>query len=226
MLLPRIRQPTRTLIRCFTSTPTCHGYISNIGRMPVPVPRTVVLTPSATEVTVNGPLGTTSVPLKPYVRLNLPQPDILNVSVEDGAVKEQRQMWGTTRTLIHNAIVGMSEGFTLPVYLVGVGYRAALEPDPRGTTEGNNGQRLNLKLGFSHSIFLPIPAHIKAEVPLPTKIILSCTDKHQLGLFAAKVRRFRPPEPYKGKVRSLADCSCPSPHPMCRAFLWAMKLFG
>jgi len=56
-----------------------------------------------------------------------------------------------------------------------------------------------MKLGFSHSVLVPVPAHIKAEVPLPTKIILSCTDKHQLGLFAAKVRKWRPPEPYKGK---------------------------
>lgn len=109
-------------------------------------------------------------------------------------------MWGTTRTLIHNAVMGMTEGYTLPVYLVGVGYRAAIEPDPRGTTEGNSGQRLNMKLGFSHAVFVPIPAYIKADLPLPTKIVLSCTDKSQLGQFAANVRKWRPPEPYKGKV--------------------------
>ena len=112
-------------------------------------------------------------------------------------------MWGTTRTLINNAIIGMTEGFTVPLYLVGVGYRAALEDDPCGTTEGNSGKRLNMKVGFSHSVYVPIPKHIKAEVPLPTKIVLSCTDKHQLGLYAAKVRAWRPPEPYKGKVCSL-----------------------
>ena len=109
-------------------------------------------------------------------------------------------MWGTTRTLIDNAIVGMTQGFSVPLYLVGVGYRAALEDDPRGTTEGNSGKRLNMKLGYSHSVLVPVPAHIKAEVPSPTKIVLSCTDKHQLGLFAAKVRSFRGLEPYKGKV--------------------------
>ena len=95
----------------------------------------------------------------------------------------------------------MTEGFNVPLYLVGVGYRAALEDDPRGTENGGGGKRLNMKLGFSHSVFVPIPPHIKAEVPTATKIILSCTDKHQLGLFAAKVRKWRPPEPYKGKVR-------------------------
>lgn len=109
-------------------------------------------------------------------------------------------MWGTTRTLIHNAIVGVTEGFTVPVYLVGVGYRAALEDDPRGTTQGGSGKRLNMKLGYSHSVFLPVPTHVKVEVPLPTKLVLTCTDKHQLGLFAAKIREYRKPEPYKGKV--------------------------
>lgn len=114
-------------------------------------------------------------------------------------------MWGTTRTLIHNAIIGMTEGFNVPIFLVGVGYRATLEDDPRGTTEGNSGKRLNMKLGYSHSVLVPIPTYIKAEVPLPTKILLSCTDKHLLGLFAAKVRKWRPPEPYKGKVRVLKN---------------------
>lgn len=118
-------------------------------------------------------------------------------------------MWGTTRTLIHNAIIGMTEGFTVPLYLVGVGYRAAIEDDPRGTTEGNSGKRIHMKVGYSHSVLVPIPAYIKAEVPLPTKIVLSCTDKHLLGLFAAKVREWRKPEPYKGKV-SLSQKNHPS----------------
>lgn len=200
-MLTRIQQPATSLNRFFSSSACRQGHISHIGRAPVAVPPAIVLTPSPSEVTVKGPLGTTSVPLKPYVQLSFPKPNTLSVTVEDAKVKEQRQMWGTTRTLIHNAIVGMTEGYTTPLYLVGVGYRAALEDDPRGTTEGNSGKRLNMKLGFSHSVLVPIPAYIKAEVPLPTKIILSCTDKHLLGLFAAKVREWRKPEPYKGKVR-------------------------
>lgn len=95
----------------------------------------------------------------------------------------------------------MTEGFSVPVYLVGVGYRVALEEDPRGTTDGGNGRRLNMKLGYSHSVLVPIPSYIKAEVPSATKIVLFCTDKHLLGLFAAKIRGYRKPEPYKGKVR-------------------------
>jgi large subunit ribosomal protein L6 len=134
--------------------------------------------------------------------LSNPEPTVLALAVQDAKKKNQRQMWGLTRTLIANAITGMTEGFTVPLHLVGVGYRAALESDPRGTTDGGNGQRLNMKLGYSHTVFVPIPAHIKAEVPAPTKIILHCTDKHLLGLFAAKVRAWRKPEPYKGKVRN------------------------
>jgi len=133
------------------------------------------------------------------MKLSHPEENILSIAVDDAEVKVQRQMWGTTRTLISNAITGMSEGFTTPVYLVGVGFRAALEDDPRGTQDGNNGKRLNMKVGHSHPIFVPIPKHITAEVPSATKIVLSCNDKHLLGLFAAKIRSFRKPEPYKGK---------------------------
>ena len=107
-------------------------------------------------------------------------------------------MWGLTRTLIQNAITGMTEGFSVPLYLEGVGYRAAIEPDPRSAE--SNGRRLNMKLGYSHSVLVPIPSYIKAEVQSPTVILLSCLDKQKLGNFAATVRRWRPPEPYKGKV--------------------------
>lgn len=132
--------------------------------------------------------------------VKFPVENTMAVAVEDSEIKEQRQMWGTTRTLISNAITGVSDGFAVPVFLVGVGYRVALEDDPRGTKGGGNGQRLNMKLGYSHSVYVPIPPHIKAEVPSPTKISLFCTDKHQLGLFSSKIRSYRKPEPYKGKV--------------------------
>lgn len=161
------------------------------------------MTPTKLEVT--GPLGSTFVPLEPYMHLTPTENGLVALSVDDATLKKQRSMWGLTRTLINNAIVGMTEGFNVPLYLMGVGYRAALEDDPRGTENGGGGKRLNMKLGFSHSVFVPIPPHIKAEVPTATKIVLSCTDKHQLGLFAAKVRKWRPPEPYKGKVRLVSD---------------------
>jgi large subunit ribosomal protein L6 len=135
------------------------------------------------------------------MKISNPKPDTIALTVEDAEVKEQRQMWGTTRTLIANAIQGMTEGFTVPLYLVGVGFRAAVEADPRAPESGIKAQRINMKVGHSHNIIVPIPPYIKAETPIPTKIVLSCTDKHLLGLFAAKIREYRKPEPYKGKVR-------------------------
>lgn len=95
----------------------------------------------------------------------------------------------------------MTEGFNTPLYLVGVGYRAAMEADPLGKRPGWTGERLNMKIGYSHSVFIPVPDHVKVQVASPTKILLSCNDKQALGLFAASIRKWRPPEPYKGKVR-------------------------
>jgi large subunit ribosomal protein L6 len=190
-------------IRSFSSSPLTRGHTSNIGKTPIKFQQSVSFKATPTSLAVTGPLGTTSVPLEPYMTLGFPTPDTLTLSVENAELKKQRCMWGLTRTLIQNAVTGMTDGFSVPLYLVGVGYRAALEADPRGKCEGTSGMRLNMKLGFSHPVVLPVPDHIKAEVPHPTKIVLSCTDKHMLGLFAAKVRKWRPPEPYKGKVSRL-----------------------
>ncbi|CCM01872.1 uncharacterized protein FIBRA_03943 [Fibroporia radiculosa] len=195
-----IRQQLQHALRSFSSSASASAaYVSNIGKTPISFPAGVTLTPSSTALCVQGPLGTTSVPLQPYMELSFTDTNTVALTVADASEKKQRSMWGLTRTLIYNAIVGMTEGFKVPLYLVGVGYRAALEADPRGAGDGRSGQRLNMKLGFSHPVFVSVPDHIKAEVPLPTKIMLSCTDKHLLGLFAAKVRKWRPPEPYKGK---------------------------
>lgn len=197
-MLPR--PPLVSLARAFSTSASVGKHVSHIGRNPIKYPPSVVLTPSVTELTITGPLGTTSIPLRPYMQITNTKPDTVAVEVEDAEIKEQRQMWGTTRTLIANAIQGVTEGFTVPLYLVGVGFRAAVETDPRAAASGVKAQRINMKVGHSHNIVVPIPPHIKVEVPIPTKIVLSCTDKHQLGLFAAKIREYRKPEPYKGKV--------------------------
>lgn len=196
------RGSLRQALRSFSSSAPARGHTSHIGKAPIPVPSTVTLNPTLTRLEVTGPLGTTYVPLEPFMNLAFTDPNTVALAVENAEVKKQRSMWGLTRTLISNAITGMTEGFTVPLYLVGVGYRCALEDDPRGTEFGGSGKRLNMKLGFSHPVYVPIPPHITAEVPTATKIVVSCTDKHQLGLFAAKVRKYRPPEPYKGKVSS------------------------
>ncbi|KAH9950541.1 ribosomal protein L6 [Amylocystis lapponica] len=198
-MIVRHWQQLHQAVRSFSSSASHHAHISHIGKAPVRFPPTVTLTPSPTAVAVQGPLGTTSVPLHPYMRLAFPDPHTLALTVDDASEKKQRAMWGLTRTLIANAVEGMTVGFTVPVHLVGVGYRAALEPDPRGAGAGRGGTRLNMKLGFSHAVYVSVPPHIRAEVPAPTRIVLSCTDKHLLGLFAAQVRKWRPPEPYKGK---------------------------
>ena len=218
--------------RTFSTSLNAHaGHPCYIGRSPVPYPPSVTVVPTPTALQINGPLGKTSVPLEPYMTISIKSPPAshaavqadnkgktkdtglvpsVSISVAEPQARKQRSMWGLTRTLIANAITGMTEGFTIPLHLVGVGYRAALEPDPRPaaiiTKEGGgaSGQgppmRLNMKLGYSHSVFVPIPPYIKAEVPIPTRIMLSCNDKQKLGLFAAKVRNWRKPEPYKGKV--------------------------
>lgn len=225
-MILRWQAEARQAFRSFHSSAVASGLVSNIGKKPIVYPPTVSLEPTPTAVSVKGPLGETFVPLHPFLKLTNTAPNTLSVAVENPKERKQRAMWGLTRTLIHNAIIGMTEGFTTPVYLVGVGYRAALEADPRGKGEGRSGQRLNMKLGFSHSVFMSVPEHIKIEVPQPTKIVLSCTDKHKLGLFAAQIRRLRPPEPYKGKVRSVINPRCLSVYPVYRASLWGTRGSG
>lgn len=199
-LLARAAPRASTQLRAFsTSTRVLKD---NIGKLPIPLPAGVSIIALPTLLQVIGPLGTASVPLEPYVRITQPSTTEILVGVEDRDIKRQRAMWGTTRSLIANAITGTSTGFSVPLFLVGVGYRAALEVDPR--VEGGQGQRLRMNLGYSHTVYVPVPEGIKAEVPSATKISLFSTDKHALGLFAAEVRAWRKPEPYKGKVR---DCA-------------------
>jgi large subunit ribosomal protein L6 len=210
--------------RPFSSSTITQAHTSNIGKAPIKFQSSTSFKCTPASLSVTGPLGTTSVPLEPYMTVDFPNPDTLSLAVENAEVKKQRSMWGLTRTLIQNAVTGMTEGFTVPLYLVGIGYRAALEEDPRGKVEGSNGMRLNMKLGFSHPVIVPVPEHIKAEVPYPTKIVLSCTDKHQLGLFAAKVRKWRPPEPYKGKVGGLVVLCLKPTDIVRRVFLSVTRL--
>lgn len=210
--------------RSFSSSTITQRHTSNIGKAPINFQPSSSFKNTPTSLSVTGPLGTTSVPLEPYMTISFPSPDTLALTVENAEIKKQRAMWGLTRTLIQNAVTGMTEGFTVPLYLVGIGYRAALEADPRGEVEGSSGMRLNMKLGFSHPVIVPVPEHIKAEVPYPTKIVLSCTDKHQLGLFAAKVRKWRPPEPYKGKVGGSVVLRLKPTDNVCRVFSSVTRL--
>ncbi|KDN44266.1 ribosomal protein L6 [Tilletiaria anomala UBC 951] len=133
------------------------------------------------------------------------EPQKLTVSVLDPQQKTQRSKWGLTRALLNNALEGVQEGHSLILRFVGVGYRGAVEDEPFAAEvdlgDGNMGKpkRLNLRLGYSHPVVIPIPQGITATMPQPTRIVLKGTDKEKIGLFASQIRAWRKPEPYKGK---------------------------
>jgi large subunit ribosomal protein L6 len=163
---------------------------------PPPLPTTSVFG-KLSALTIKGPLGTLHVPIQPFVKLKFhPASELgglnsaIQVTVNDPTIKKQRAMWGTTRALIANAVQGVTEGFTVSLRLVGVGYRASLE---------DNGRRLSMKLGFAHSVDLDIPEGIKASVPIPTRIHLMGIDRQKVTQFAAVIRSWREPEPYNQK---------------------------
>jgi large subunit ribosomal protein L6 len=99
-----------------------------------------------------------------------------------------RAMWGMSRTLVANLVAGVTEGFTKKLEITGVGYRAAVQ-----------GSNVQLQLGYSHDVTFPIPQGIQVVCPKPTEIVITGIDKQKVGQVAAEIRRFRPPEPYKGK---------------------------
>ena len=122
------------------------------------------------------------------------------VSVQDRRQRHQREMWGTTRAYLHNHIVGVSEGHTTILRLNGVGYRATVENATVTKSPGYPGQQfVSLKVGYSHPIELGVPKGVKASTPQPTRILLEGAEKETINSFAAKIRKWRPPEPYKGK---------------------------
>ena len=161
--------------------------MSRIGNKTITIPAGCEISVSdSNEVTVKGPKGTLSRQFNPNI----------GIKVEDGQVtctranenKQTKQLHGTTRALIHNMIVGTTEGFKKTLEIVGIGYRAAL-----------NGKTLNLNIGYSHEINYPIEDGIMIEVPNATTIVISGIDKQRVGEVAAHIRNFRKPEPYKGK---------------------------
>lgn len=164
--------------------------MSRIGKAPIEIPAGVTVQVNGNVVTVKGPKGELTQEVNPDIKVN----------VEDGKVevtrpsddREHRSQHGLYRALIHNMVVGVSEGYKKEMELVGVGYRAT-----------STGQVLELSLGFSHAIFIKLPKEIKVEArsernknPL---IILESADKQLLGQVCAKIRSLRKPEPYKGK---------------------------
>ena len=160
--------------------------MSRIGNKPVQIPAGVDVTIDGTHVAVKGPKGTIEKDFYEKLTINV-EDGVLTVSRPDDE-RETRAMHGLTRALIHNMVVGVSEGFTKSLELAGVGYRVALK-----------GDTLDLSLGYSHPVLYKAPEGITFEVPDNTHIHVKGISKQQVGQVAAEIRSKRPPEPYKGK---------------------------
>ena len=160
--------------------------MSRIGKKLVAVPSGVTAAVNGQEVNVKGPKGELKHVLVDDIIANVDKGGIEISMRED--TQEARGMWGMSRTLVANLIAGVTQGFTKRLEIAGVGYRAAVQ-----------GSNLQLQLGYSHDITYPIPQGIQVQCPKPTEILVSGIDKQKVGQVAAEIRKFRPPEPYKGK---------------------------
>jgi len=160
--------------------------MSRIGKMPVPIPDGVDISVDGRRVTVKGPKGTLVREFAERVRVSVSDGEAAVERFDDE--RESRALHGLSRALLYNMVVGVSEGFTKELEIVGVGYRAQ-----------EKGSGIELQLGFSHPISFTAPEEITFEVPEPTKVIIRGIDKERVGQVAADIRGLRPPEPYKGK---------------------------
>lgn len=160
--------------------------MSRIGRKPIPVPKGVKVTIDGNTVAVSGPKGNLKTEIDNTLSISVENNDIvLKRSSEEKKVKALHGLW---RALVANMVNGVSEGYQKKLEIVGVGYKAEVK-----------GKGIQLALGYSHPIVFIPPAGIKLEVPIPTNIVIAGFDKQLVGQVAAKLRAFRPPEPYKGK---------------------------
>jgi large subunit ribosomal protein L6 len=160
--------------------------MSRIGKKPVAIPGGVTATIDNGMLAVKGPKGSLSIPLA----------DDVTYTVEDGAIsvkpanatKRARSFWGMQRTLVQNLVTGVTDGFTKVLEITGVGYRAAAQ-----------GKVLKLQLGYSHDVNFDVPEGIEIKTPDNTTVEITGIDKQKVGQVAAEIRRWRKPEPYKGK---------------------------
>lgn len=158
--------------------------MSRVAKKPIPLPKGVEVNIQPESVSVKGPKGTLSLNKPASVEIKM-DAGVATLSANDPA---DIAMAGTVRAILANMVHGVSEGFERKLELVGVGYRAAMQ-----------GKDLSLSLGFSHPIVFPAPEGITITTPSQTEIVVQGADKQRVGEVAAKIRGFRPPEPYKGK---------------------------
>ena len=162
--------------------------MSRIGKRPIPVPAGVkVEIDDSNMVTVKGPKGTLRQQVDSNVKLEQKDNE-LTLTIQDE--KAHGAIHGLYRALVHNMVVGVTEGFSKTLEMVGTGYRASAE---------ENGKKLNIAIGFSHPVILTAPENITFETPVQTKIVVHGIDKQQVGNLAADIRAIRKPEPYLGK---------------------------
>jgi len=160
--------------------------MSRIGKHPVPIPSGVEVQLTGQTLTTKGTLGSLSLVVSNEVTASITEGAVTIAPKSD--TKQSRAMWGTTRALVSNMVTGVSTGFSRNLEIVGVGYRAAVQDNT-----------LNLQLGYSHDIPLPIPADVRIACERPTVVTVSGADRQRVGQVAAEIRSYRPPEPYKGK---------------------------
>jgi len=167
--------------------------MSRIGKAPITVPSGVDVTISGRTVTVKGPKGSLSRDIPGEIVVRKEESTILVERPNDE--RQNRSLHGLSHTLVNNMVIGVTEGFTKELEIVGVGYRAEAQ-----------GENLRLALGFSHPVVVPAPAGISFEIPVQTRVIVKGIDKELVGQVAANIRSIRKPEPYKGKgVRYLNE---------------------
>ena len=157
--------------------------MSRVAKKPIALPKGVECNVSKETISVKGPKGTLKLARPEGVEV-----DVKGSEVNFGSATGEMKMAGTMRALVANMVTGVSEGYQRKLELVGVGYRAALQ-----------GKDLNLTLGFSHPVVFKAPEGVTITVPAQTEILIAGADKQIVGETAAKIRAFRPPEPYKGK---------------------------
>ena len=166
--------------------------MSRIANQPVPVPAAVEISEQGQQLTVKGPKGTLEHTIHGLVEMTREGEELLFKARDES--KAANALAGTTRSVVNNLVIGVSDGFEKKLELVGVGYRAQ-----------GKGKILNLNLGFSHPIDYPVPEGITITTPSQTEVVVAGNDKQRVGQVAAEIRAFRPPEPYKGKGVRYAD---------------------
>jgi large subunit ribosomal protein L6 len=160
--------------------------VSRVGRKPIPIVKGVTVSQKDGKVVVKGPKGELSATVHPEISVEITPAEVLvSRHADDGAHRALHGLW---RALIQNMINGVTQGYSQKLEIVGVGYRAEMK-----------GKKLQLMLGYSHPILFGPPDGVNLEAPTQTSIMITGIDKQLVGLVAAKIRSFRPPEPYKGK---------------------------